>query len=244
MLDQYTPLHNEVLEALCMINLSPYETRVLFAIWRKTYGFIDRSTGLRKKVDYIALSQFVDLTGLDKRHVSRALKGLKTKNIISRDDKKTGFSKQFMKLMSSVEMIKEETSSVETVPVEMMTTPSRDDKSSSVEGDTKENKETNTKEIVSNETNVNVFLKAFETVNPSYKQLFANKTQRLSALNLLDKYGVEEMGKLLKALPEIIQRPYAPIITTPYELEVKMGKLLAFLKQDEAKNIKNSLTSV
>lgn len=105
MTDNYTPIFNEVLEALCKVNLSPYETRVLMAIWRKTYGFIDKSSGERKKVDYIATSQIAEMCDLDKRHVSRALKGLKDKKVISRDDKKTGFSKEFMKLLSSVEGI-------------------------------------------------------------------------------------------------------------------------------------------
>lgn len=146
--DHHTPIHNEVLEALAKINLSPYETRVLFVIWRKTYGFIDKTTGLRKKIDWIAGSQISEMTGLDRRHVSRALKGLKEKHVISRDDNKTGFSKEFMKLMSSVEMTKEEMSSVETPPVEMTPTPSRDDKLSSVEGHTKETKEIYTKETI------------------------------------------------------------------------------------------------
>lgn len=149
MTDNYTPIFNEVLEALCKINLSPYETRVLFCIWRKTYGFIDPITKLRKKYDWLAGSQISQMTKLDRRYVSRALKGLKNKNVISRDDKKTGFSKQFMSLMSSVEMTiisRDDKKDVKNVPVEMTPTPSRDDNLSSVEGHTKEKKETITKE--------------------------------------------------------------------------------------------------
>ena len=95
MSDKYTPIHNEVLEHLCRINLSPYETRILFAVWRKTYGFKDKFTGKRKKKDWISRGQFAQMTGLDRRLVSRALKGLEIKGVISRDDKNVSFSKKF-----------------------------------------------------------------------------------------------------------------------------------------------------
>lgn len=165
-IDTFTPIHNEILEALCKINLSPYETRCLFVIWRKTYGFVDRETGQRKKEDYIALSQFSELTKLDKRHISRALKGLKEKNVISRDDKKTSFSKKFLNLLSSVEMIK--TDNIKKMSsVEMTTIPSRDDNLSSVEGDTKE---TLTKETIQKKyTSIkNLTEKDFEEISNDY----------------------------------------------------------------------------
>lgn len=137
MSDNYTPIHNEVVEALTKINLSPYETRVLFVIWRKTYGFIDKKTKRRKKEDYISLSQIAEMSQIDRRLVSRAIKGLKTKGIITRDDNMTKFTKKFMTPLASVEM---------------MDDISRDDKVASVEMLTKEKKETYTKEIVTNVT--------------------------------------------------------------------------------------------
>lgn len=140
--DQYTPIHNEVLEALSKINLAPYETRVLFVIWRKTYGFIDPITKQRKKYDWIAGNQISKMTGLDRRLVYRALQGLKKKNVIVRDDNKTGFSKAFMKLMSSVEM----TNGKEVVTKMMTPSGKNDDKMSSILSHTKENKRNYTKE--------------------------------------------------------------------------------------------------
>ena len=131
--DYYTPLHNLVLEALCKINLTSYETRVLFAIWRMTYGFVDKNTGKRKKFDFISTSQMAIITHLDKRHVSRALHGLKTKSVIYRDDKKTSFSKQFMKLLSSREMTNGKSTVVKVSPLQMTGIPSIDDKVSPVE---------------------------------------------------------------------------------------------------------------
>ncbi len=96
--DTYTPIHNEVLEALMLVNLSPNETRVLFAVWRKTYGFLDRDTNKRKKHDRISISQLASLTNLHRSNISRALRHLEEKGVIVRDNTsgQTGFSKKFM----------------------------------------------------------------------------------------------------------------------------------------------------
>lgn len=156
--DKFTPIHNEVLESLAKINLSPYESRVLYVIFRKTYGFINKDRS-RKKSDWIAYSQITEISNLDKRHIARALKGLIRKKVISRDDKQLGFSKGFMKEItvnnkekSSVEMtnkvISRDDKQVSKVSsVGMTGVISRDDKKSSVEMNTKESKETITKEI-------------------------------------------------------------------------------------------------
>lgn len=67
---------NELGEALSKINLSPYESRILWAILRKTYGW-------NKKSDWISLSQFMEITQLSKPHIIRAIKKLIKKNIIA-----------------------------------------------------------------------------------------------------------------------------------------------------------------
>ena len=102
--DGFTPIPNEILEALCKVNLSPYESRVLWFLLRKTYGW-------KKKSDRIALSQFSKGLGLDRRLVHRALKKLSTEKkmiVISRDDKNRptyGFQKDYSKWrMSSRKM--------------------------------------------------------------------------------------------------------------------------------------------
>jgi len=91
--DGYTPIANEILEALARINLGAYEVRTLFYLIRKTYGW-------KKKKDWISLSQFSKGLGLDRRNVFRALKSLHGKGlvVICRDDKKHptyGFQKNY-----------------------------------------------------------------------------------------------------------------------------------------------------
>jgi phage replication O-like protein O len=67
---------NELAEALAGIRISGEENQCLWVIIRKTYGW-------HKKRDAIPLSQFVDLTGIDKPHTLRALNKLALKKIIT-----------------------------------------------------------------------------------------------------------------------------------------------------------------
>jgi len=83
----HTKIANELAEALSKVNLSPYESRVLWAVLRKTYGW-------NKKVDKIPLSQIVELTGIPKSHVSRAMKSLVSRSIVtSTGNKRIGLNK-------------------------------------------------------------------------------------------------------------------------------------------------------
>lgn len=71
----YTAIANELFEALCRIRVNGEARQVLDVVFRKTYGF-------NKKEDRIALSQFVDITGLKKQTVCKALNKLKYMNLI------------------------------------------------------------------------------------------------------------------------------------------------------------------
>jgi phage replication O-like protein O len=84
----YTPIANEIAEALCQVKLSPNEWRILWAIWRKTYGW-------HKKNDHISLTQLSKLTKINKYNVSRTLKRLKERNIITRSNGTIGFQKDY-----------------------------------------------------------------------------------------------------------------------------------------------------
>ena len=89
--DGYTMFANEILEALARINLSPYQSRVLWFIIRKTYGW-------HKKTDWISLSQIVDWTGIAKPNVCRTIKSLRRRNLIIRPDSNhVGFQKDYWK---------------------------------------------------------------------------------------------------------------------------------------------------
>lgn len=86
--DGYTKIANETLEALAKINLSSYQSRLLFVIFRKTYGF-------GKKDDWLSVSQLVELTGLRKQHTSRAKKQLIDRKIVTSRGNKVQFCKDY-----------------------------------------------------------------------------------------------------------------------------------------------------
>ena len=99
--DGYTPISNEIMEALAKTKISGEGRRILDVILRKTYGW-------DKKTDVISYGQIADLTGISRRSVIRTIKVLKMQKIITSDKAVTrgsvsyGFQKDFEKWQTSV----------------------------------------------------------------------------------------------------------------------------------------------
>lgn len=72
----YGKISNELAEALSRTNFSPYESRIFWAIFRKTYSW-------HKTGGFISLSQFSEATGLDRKSICRTIKSLYERNIIA-----------------------------------------------------------------------------------------------------------------------------------------------------------------
>jgi len=80
---------HEIAEALCRINLSAYESRIVWFVLRKTYGW-------HKKVDRISLSQFSEGTQIEHSNMIRSLKHLIKRKIITRTpEMEYGLQKDF-----------------------------------------------------------------------------------------------------------------------------------------------------
>ena len=84
----YLRIANEIVEALAQTKISANQSRILWAIWRKTYGW-------HKKEDRIPISQFVEMTGIRKQHVCRTLKQLQERNIVTNSGYKWRFNKVY-----------------------------------------------------------------------------------------------------------------------------------------------------
>jgi len=100
---------------------------------------------------------------------------------------------------------------------------------------------TNSAEIEDNSVKgkeINLLIDKFKKVNPASYRLFANTNQRKALERLVAKYGIEKISQIIDFLPATNQKKFAPIITTPIELENKLGKLIAFIKQEQNKNNK------
>jgi phage replication O-like protein O len=128
---EFTAIPHEIVEAFARTNLSPYESRVVWFICRKTFGW-------HKKTDYISLSQFALGTGIDRRNVHRTLKGLESRKIVVRRDDRKGIRYGIQRDFTVWKV-----SSVETPPQGVVC---RDDKVVSVEMTELSSVETPTKE--------------------------------------------------------------------------------------------------
>lgn len=139
--DGHLDLANEIVESLAKIRISGEESQVLWAILRKTYGW-------HKKEDKISLSQFSRITGLKKQAVHRALFKLSSKKmiVIKKDDSQIrlySFNKDFDKWEPSSKKITVKKPS----SILIKAVIKKDDKPSTKMMNTKEKKETITKEI-------------------------------------------------------------------------------------------------
>lgn len=84
----YTKTPHELDEALMRTNLSSYQSRIVRAIIRKTYGW-------HKKEDWISNSQLVEMTGIAKSHVSRTVTQLIDRNIVTKRGNKFSLNESY-----------------------------------------------------------------------------------------------------------------------------------------------------
>lgn len=227
-----TIIANEIMDALCRFRIPGNVRQIVDAIIRKTYGW-------NKKEDWVAHSQIVEATGLLKGIVSRELSKAITHKIVIAHDNKLRLNKNYEEWISfSGQHFNPNPSKVKLS--DTITNKKLSDTISPVIVSEKKvivsegnkihyTKYTNTK------YNINGFISLFKEINPSYERLFSNKTERASLDRLIRKYGEEWVTKLIKKLPEITSKPYAPRITTPYQLEHKLGELKSFLQQEKNK---------
>ena len=73
----YTRIANELLEALARTHLCDQESRILFAVIRKTYGW-------GKTWDRLSYTQITEMTGISNPHVHHTIKRLLKRKIIER----------------------------------------------------------------------------------------------------------------------------------------------------------------
>jgi hypothetical protein len=99
----------------------------------------------------------------------------------------------------------------------------------------KESKVKESKEIIISEpsSQVNSLLKEFEEINPTIN--YGNKTQRKACEELISKFGYEKVVSTLNYYKSIRSDKFSPVITTPYELQQKMGQLLTFYNKSTNK---------
>lgn len=141
---------HEIAYALMRLKINGTQVRLLWVIWRQTYGW-------HKKEDYISLSQFQSFTGLEKSLISKELKKLGVRNIIKAKNtlgKTTlyGFNKNYEEwenpqLLSKQTILPLSNRTTVLLSKQTMTVVQSDNKLLSKQTHTKEIKENTTKDI-------------------------------------------------------------------------------------------------
>lgn len=78
-------------------------------------------------------------------------------------------------------------------------------------------------------------IKLFTPINPTVNRLYLNKGQTDALKRLLKEHGYHKIKSVIEALPKIVNQPYAPVITTPYALEQKLGQLILYMQKEKTK---------
>lgn len=83
---------------------------------------------------------------------------------------------------------------------------------------------------------INDLISLFKELNPSYKRLYPNKTQRSALERMLKEHGKEKIEQAIALCIKVASRKFAPVITTPCALEEKLGQLVAYVKKEMVKS--------
>ncbi len=229
----FTRIVNPLIEQLIKIPFKGCELAVALYIIRKTYGF-------QKKQDEISLSQFQNDLQRARSTINLALKTLQLVGVVKlvRKGNMKGACNvwainkyyQNWNLVGVVKLVRQKNKPSMTERLNLVGRVIH----------TKETNKRNTKEISKTEVlqgkEWNNLIDAFKEVNPMYLDFYKNKTERKALESLASKITYGKLLNTIKALPSIINRPYAPKITSPTELKRDLGKLIVF--HNQTKDIK------
>jgi len=96
-------------------------------------------------------------------------------------------------------------------------------------------KKTNRNITITADADSNKVFDLFKEIRPSYKELFRRKHEWAAAKRLNERYGIPYLEKVVRLVRTSNGMPYAPVITSPAELEEKMAKLESFWNQKKGK---------
>lgn len=73
----------------------------------------------------------------------------------------------------------------------------------------------------------------FEPLNPNFEVLFSRKNQTEALRRMVEKFGRIKTENSIKAAASVAGKKYAPSITTPLQLEEKLGQLINYFKREK-----------
>jgi len=226
--DGYTRIANEVMEAFARLpSLGSEAFQVLMLVLRRSYGF-------QRKDAEMTISFICKGTGLKHRSACRAVERLVSKRLIVRKDSIIKFNKNYDEWAVSKRLTSVQT---DTPPVSKRRTQVVSKRLTNKE----RLKETPKKEIHATPSAVadkNQITQVFETfqmnLNPTIN--YGNVTQRKAAQELLDLMGLPKLIRTVEYAASIRAEPFAPVITTPYQLKEKLAQLTSYYQKQNNKS--------
>lgn len=97
----------------------------------------------------------------------------------------------------------------------------------------KDNKDKEDKDLQPQAANINKVIDVFSKITQT--NLFKNTAQRKAVVDLLKRHPVEDVIRVAKLALQVQGRPYAPVITTPYQLMHKWAQLAFYVKSEGLK---------
>ena len=243
----YTKISNELLEAMCAVQLSGHEWSVVHTVIRKTYGY-------NKKSDWVSLSQLCELTGLIKQRVNEAKQKLINKRIIIQEGRMLSLNKhydQWQKVTEkryqsngkALQKVTENRAHKRKKENIQNTLDERGSSGSKKRNDMAWNKQPDDYEELSIDIdgdgspktvktptkkypNAPAIRKIFQEVlgrNPSNWKI--NRNQLLACENLYTERGPEKVRSALEYYQANREDQYCPTIASPYDLDSKWTNL-------------------
>ena len=222
----YISIATELVDRLAMVNIPGNEMRIVWVLWRKTWGWKE---GDRKKDwDWISYTQFEKLTGIKRRNCIDCIKSLVSKRILLCKENHYKFNQNYDEWVVS-----KRTPSVQkhtrVVSKRIQKVVSKSRPTIDTLKDTIQKKHGAPKARIVKDHTFSVegaeIIKAFEDVDVKNKRYYKNTTQREACDFLISEYGIEKVLKVIEILPKTNQQTHFPSITSPYELVEKWQKL-------------------
>lgn len=243
----YTPIANEILDAIMRTPLTAGEHRTLDAIIRKTYGY-------NKKEDILSFSQIAGMIGMSRRTVMLAVQNLEVKKIITvirkhyspstirfnKDHESwvvNNTSPQIKRRRMAVKLYGGNLFTSEQVSSKVVNSPA---KSSELAVHPQKTQKT-TKEIIQAEESTPLpvfdFMLKFETLDPFYRSAMTDPKEVQASVRLLEQQPslVWWDGFLAWYVPEKKRNKYIAKATRPVGLERRMGDILATYEEQKNK---------
>lgn len=228
----YTPIANELIDALSKYRIRGESWQVLCVILRNTYGW-------NRKEAKLSLGYIAKATGITRPSVAQNLKFLKEINIIGvRQNPNSNINiLHINKDFSKWKVLGKRLPGRENPNTAVRENPNR----SVRENPTQQNNKAKINKSPPLKTagvkvyvdEANLMLNVFhDSINPQIN--YARKDSRDAALWLINKYGFDNAYKAAKYACSVFEETYAPQIKTPAELKDKWANLVKYKNKQDA----------